>query len=145
MSDLMKPKTKEPKISSYYLIAAIYAVFILGLVFYLVILQHFGFKGLQFQIGGKDNTITALDMLIFVSTIASFALLGISLFAFKRKKDIRIFIISLAFFFFALKEFLFVIDNFFPKESVYIGNAERGLEFLILLSFVMLMYTSRSR
>lgn len=141
----MKPKTKEPKISSYYLIAAIYAVFILGLVFYLVILQHFGFKGLQFQIGGKDNTITALDMLIFVSTIASFALLGISLFAFKRKKDIRIFIISLAFFFFALKEFLFVIDNFFPKEAVYIGNAERGLEFLILLSFVMLMYTSRSR
>jgi len=136
---------KLEKLSSYHVIGIIYAVFIIGLAFYLVILQHFGFRGLEFQIGGRDNLITALDLLILGTTIASFALLGISLLAFKRKRDVRIFIISIAFFLFALKEFLFVIDNFFPGESVYIAHAERGLEFLILLSFMMLMYIYRSR
>lgn len=133
------------KLTSYSMVAAIYAVFIVGLVFYIVILQQFGFHGLQFQIGGKDNLITALDILILGTTVVSFALLGISMLAFRRKKDVRIFIVALAFFFFAAKEFLFLLDNFFPKEAVYIGHAERGLEFLILLSFMMLMYTSRSR
>ncbi|MBS3053277.1 MAG: hypothetical protein J4469_02130 [Candidatus Aenigmarchaeota archaeon] len=136
-------KQKEPKASSYYAVAGIYAFFIVALVFYIVVLQQFGFHGLEFQIGGKDNIITTLDLLILGTTVASFALLGISLIAFKRKKDIRIFIISLAFFFFALKEFLFLIDNFFPRETVFIGHAERGLEFLILLSFMMLMYIYR--
>lgn len=131
------------KLASYQLVAAIYGIFIVGLVFYLVILQQFGFHGLEFQIGGKDNLITALDLLILVTTVASFALLGIALLAFKRKKDIRLFIIVLAFFFFALKEFLFLLDNFFPREAVFIGHAERGLEFLILLSFIMLLYASR--
>lgn len=131
------------KLSPQKLIIAIYGFFIVSLVFYLTILQHFGFRGLQFQIGGKDGMITAIDLVIIISTIASFALLGISVLAFRKKRDIRIFIVSLAFFFFALKEFLSLIDNFFPKEAIFIGNAERGLEFLVLISFMMLMYKSR--
>ena len=101
----MKPSTN--------LILLAYVVVIVGAFVYFVILQQFGYRGLIFTIEGKDHIFAPLDILIIISTIASFILLLISLTAFNRKKDLKLFIISFAFFFFTVRQFLFLLDNFF--------------------------------
>lgn len=127
------------------LVILIYFIVVSSFFIYFGLLQQFGVEGLVFNIGGRDHTVTPLDALILVATVAALFLLVISLIAFKRTKDTRILIISIAFFFFAVKEFLFMLENFFPGEFIYIDNAERALELLILLSFVMLMYGTHRR
>lgn len=127
------------------IILLVYAVVIIGAIVYFGFLQHFGFRGLLFNIAGKDHVVNPVDALILAVTLAAFFLLAISLLAYRRTNDSRILIVSLAFFFFAVKEFLFLLDNFFPQENIYIGNAERTLELLILLSFMMLMYGTFKR
>jgi len=52
----------------------------------------------------------------------------------------KLFLISIAFFFFAIKEVLVVFENFFPNEYIFIDNASRGLELLTLISFILLLY-----
>ena len=126
-------------------VVAAYVIIILLAVVYFGFLQQFGYKGLVFQIEGRDKVLNPLDILIIVTTIASLFLLVISLMAYRRNHDLRILVVSLAFFFFAVKELLFMMENFFPGEFVYIDNAERTLEFLILRSFIMLMYGASRR
>ena len=123
-----------------YIVLAIYVAVIIGAVIYFGFLQQFGFKGLLFQIEGRDHIISPVDALIIIATIVAIFLFVISLLAYSRTRDTRILIVSLAFFFFAVKEFLFLFENFFPGEFIYIDNAEHTLELLILLSFMMLMY-----
>ena len=127
-------------ITSFKGIALIYGIFIAGAIIYFGILQQFGYNGFSFVLEGKDRTLTPLDALIIVTLVFSVILLIVSLAAFSRKRTVKIFIISLAFFFFAVKEFLITVENFFPGENIYIGNAGGALEFLILLSFVLLIY-----
>lgn len=121
-------------------IAIIYILFLIGAVIYFMVLQNFGYHGFNFVMEGKDKTLTPLDLAIFGALIVSLTLLVISLTAFGRKKTVKLFIISLVFFFFTIKEFLITLDNFFPEETIYIGNATGALELLILLSFVLLIY-----
>lgn len=129
-----------------YVVLAVYVIVIIGAIIYFGFLQQFGFKGLLFQIEGRDHIIDPVDALIIIATIVAIFLFAISLLAYSRTRDTRILIVSLAFFFFAVKEFLFLFENFFPGEFIYIDNAERTLELLILLSFMMLMYgTYRKR
>ena len=120
-----------------------YAVVIIGALFYFAVLQGFGFKGLEFSISGKDRVLAAVDILIVLSTIASFLLLIISLTAFSRRGDLRLFVISFAFFFFTLRQVLFLLENFFPGENIYIFHAVHTLDLLILLSFILLMYRKK--
>lgn len=121
-------------------IILVYAVVIIGAFFYFAILQGFGYRGLQLSISGKDQVLAPLDILIVLSTLASFVLLIISLSAFSRRGDLRLFVISFAFFFFTLRQLLFLLDNFFPGENIYIFHAVHTLDLLILLSFILLMY-----
>jgi len=132
---VMKPSTN--------LILLAYAVVIVAAFVYFVILQQFGYRGLVFNMEGKDHTFAPLDIMIILSTIASSILLLISLTAFSRKKDLKLFVISFAFFFFTIRQFLFLLDNFFPEENIFIGNAVHTLDLLILLSFIMLMYRAK--
>src|SRR3989338_758072 len=132
---VMKPSTN--------LILLAYAVVIVAAFVYFVILQQFGYRGLVFNMEGKDHTFAPLDIMIILSTIASSILLLISLTAFSRKKDLKLFVISFAFFFFTIRQFLFLLDNFFPAENIFIGNAVSTLDLLILLSFIMLMYRAK--
>jgi len=127
-------------LTSFLGIVLIYAVFIAGALIYFVGLQQFGYHGFRFAMEGKDRTLTHLDIAIIVAFVVSFVLLMISLFAFGRKKTVKIFIISMVFFFFTIKEFLITLENFFPEENIYIGNATGALELLILVSFVLLIY-----
>ncbi len=121
-------------------IGMIYAVFIILALFYFVGLQHFGYNGFQFEMCGKDKILTPLDIVILTAFVISFILLMLSLFAFSRKKTVKIFTISLVFFFFAVKELLEILENFFPNENIYTGNSVGVIELLILLSFVLLIY-----
>ena len=102
--------------------------------------QGFGSKGLVFSIAGRDHVFNAFDIILLVATLASFFLVAISLLAFKKRRDNRIFILTIAFFFFALVQVLDIFENFFPSEYIFITNAERVLNLLILLSFGMLVY-----
>ncbi len=134
----MEPK--KPNLASPYSIVLIYAVVIAALVIYLFFMQQFGAKGMQFHLSGRDQSITILDIAIITATVIALFLLFISLMAFRKKPDMRLFLISMAFFFFALKEFLAFFENFFPEEYIFIDNAERGLELLMLVTFILLLY-----
>ena len=123
----------------------IYAAVIIVGVVYFGFLQHFGDEGLVFQPSGRDYSPNLLDILIIIALVVAFVLFLISLVSYKRFRDLRILVVSMAFFFFAVKETLFFIKNFYPREFLYIDNAERVLELLILVSFVMLMYGSSRR
>lgn len=117
-----------------------YVLVIIGAFIYFAVLQGFGYRGLEFTISGKDRVLAPLDILILLSTIASLILLAISIVAFERKKDNRFFVLAFAFFFFTLRQVLFLLDNFFPEENIYIFHAVHALDILILLSFMFLMY-----
>lgn len=134
---------KEEKGFSVKTIAFVYAAVIVAVLFYFVILQNFGYQGLKFTLEGKDRVLAPLDALILVSALASIALLAVSVSAFSRKRDMRLFVLSLAFFFFALRQLLFLMDNFFPGENIYIFHAVHTFDVLILLSFIFLMYRAR--
>lgn len=121
-------------------ILIIYAIIIIGSIIYFVYMQSFGTQGLQFYIGGHDKVFNVFDMLIVIVIPVAIVLFIISLIAFRRRKDLKMFIISVAFFFFLVKEILFLFQNFFPQEFIFIGNAERALELLILISFMFLLY-----
>ena len=129
---------KIPKIAM--LIVAVYAIVIIGSLIYFVYMQHFGSRGLEFQISGSDYTFTLFDGLIIILLPIALVLFAISIMAFFRKPNMRLFLISTTFFFFVIREVLFILENFFPKEFIFIQNAERALEFLILISFIFLLY-----
>ncbi len=128
------------KLTSLYTMIIIYAIVIISSFVYFVSLQSFGSRGLEFSIVGKDNTFSVFDMLIMFTLPVALLLWVLSILAYRRKPEIRLFIVSIAFFFFAVKEFLNFLAAFFPKEFIFIGNAERALEFLILISFMFLLY-----
>ncbi len=128
------------KLTSFRTMLIIYAIVILGSFVYFVSLQSFGTRGLEFSVVGKDNAFSVFDMLIMFTLPVALLLWALSLLAYRRKPEIKLFITSIAFFFFAVKEFLNFLEAFFPNEFIYIGNAERALEFMILISFMFLLY-----
>lgn len=128
------------KLTSFTTMLIIYAVVLLASFVYFVSLQSFGARGLEFSVVGRDNVFNIFDMLILFTIPTALLLWVLSLLAYRKKPEIKLFIVSIAFFFFALKEFLNFLEAFFPKEFIFIGNAERALEFLILISFMFLLY-----
>lgn len=128
------------KLTSFKTMVIIYAVVLVASFVYFVNLQSFGSKGLEFSMVGRDNAFTVFDMLILFTIPTALLLWALSLLAYMRKPEIRLFIVSIAFFFFAVKEFLNFLEAFFPNEFIFIANAERALEFLILISFMFLLY-----
>jgi len=125
-----------------HIVLLVYSLVILLSVLYFGFMQHFGFRGMAFEIGGRDRIFSFFDFLILFVTALSIFLLVLSLEAFRRTNDTRLLILSFAFFFFSLVEFLSVLENFFPREFIYINNASKVLELLVLLSFVMLIYSA---
>lgn len=128
------------KLTSFTTMLIIYAVVMLASFVYFVSLQSFGTRGLEFSVVGRDNVFNIFDMLILFTIPTALLLWVLSLLAYRKKPEIRLFIVSIAFFFFTVKEFLNFLEAFFPKEFIFIGNAERALEFLILISFMFLLY-----
>lgn len=127
-------------LTTFYSIILFYVIVIAFSAVYLFVWQGFGSKGLVFSIAGRDQVLNAFDIVLLLATIAAFFLVAISLLAFNRRRDNRIFVLTLAFFFFALSEMLQLFENFFPNEYIFISNAGKVLDLLILLSFAMLVY-----
>lgn len=128
------------KLTSFSTMLIIYAVVAVASFIYFGSLQSFGSKGLQFSLIGRDNVFNLFDMLIIFTIPTALLLWVLSLLAYRRKPEIRLFIVSIAFFFFTVKELLNFLEAFFPNEFIYITNAERALDFLILISFMFLLY-----
>jgi len=128
------------KLTSFSTMVIIYALVIMSSFVYFVNMQSFGAKGLEFSLVGRDNVFNIFDMLILFTIPTALLLWVLSLLAYRRKPEIRLFIVSIAFFFFAVKETLNFLEAFFPNEFIYIANAERALDFLILVSFMFLLY-----
>ncbi|MBI4896094.1 MAG: hypothetical protein HY832_00930 [Candidatus Aenigmarchaeota archaeon] len=131
--------TKKWDFPSLYMIFLIYLVVLVLSSVYIFWLQGFGSHGFNFDIEGRDQAIDAYDVVLLVATITAFFLVSISLLAFQKHRDIKIFILSIAFFLFALNELLEIFDNFFPREYIFINHARRVFNLLILLSFVLLL------
>ena len=131
--------------TNFFWIIAIYLAVIIFSGVYFFVWQGFGSNGLVFSIGGRDRIFTAFDAILLVAAFISFFLVAISLLAFKRRKDNRIFILSLAFFFFALREVFQIFENFYPGEGIFISNATKVLDLLVLISLTMLLYSKFSR
>lgn len=133
-------KKVEWNMANFYAIIAVYVIVIVLSWIYLFVLQGFGSQGLTFSISGQDQVFNAFDVVLLAATIAAFFLVGLTLLAFKRRKDNRIFILAIAFLFFAVSEILLLFENFYPAEYIFINNAVKVLDLLILLSFAMLIY-----
>jgi magnesium-transporting ATPase (P-type) len=147
-SDIMpEQKTKKVKwnATTFYGIIIIYLAIIILSGIYFFVLQGFGSHGLVFSIDGKDHVFNIFDIVLLAATVVSFFLVFISLLAFKRRKDNRIFILSIAFFLFALLQVFHLFDAFFPGEYIFTENAHKVLDLLILLSFAMLVYGRYTR
>lgn len=128
------------KMTSFSTMVIIYALVIAASFVYFVSMQSFGANGFEFSLVGRDNVFNIFDMLIIFTIPTALLLWVLSLLAYRRKPEIRLFIISIAFFFFAVKETMNFLEAFFPNEFIYITNAERALDFLILISFMFLLY-----
>ena len=131
--------------TTFYWIVAIYLAVIVVSWIYFFVLQGFGSHGLVFSINASDHNFNVFDLLLLAATAVSFFLVFISLLAFKRRKDNRIFILSVAFFLFALLEVFHLFDTFFPNEYIFIENAHKVIDLMILLSFAMLVYGRHTR
>ncbi|MFH0832768.1 MAG: hypothetical protein V1900_03560 [Candidatus Aenigmatarchaeota archaeon] len=125
---------------NYHILIMVYSVVIIASIVYFGFFQHFGARNLNFCMGGRDNAISLIDLMIILAVAVSLSLLVISILAFKRTNDIKMLILALAFFFFSVKEFLSAFENFFPGEFIYIDNMDKMLELLIFLSFIILLY-----
>ena len=140
---------KEKKVkwneTSFLMILGVYLVVLLFFGVYVFLWQGFGSHGLVFSLGGKNQKLDAFGVILLIATLISFFLVFISLLAFKKRKDNRLFIISVAFFFFALREVLQIFDNFFPQENIFIANAAKAIDLIVLLSFAMLVYGRHKR
>ena len=103
------------------------AVYILGV-------ETIGDGTFALQAGGRDTQFTFYDASLFVVFFVSFALTIISYMAYGKKRSDRLFFVALAFFLFAVKAALKLIDNFVIGDYSYIGITIQTLELLILLS-----------
>ena len=77
---------------------------------------------------------TFYDLTLFIVFAVSLALSVISYSAYNKKRSNRVFFVALAFFLFAIKAVLKIIDNFVIGNYSYMGISIQTLELLILLS-----------
>ena len=88
--------------TNFYTVVALYVAIIIVSYIYIFVLQGFGSHGLSIGEGGAGggNFFDIFDVILIAASSASLFLVFVTLVAFKRKKDNRIFILAVAFFFF---------------------------------------------
>ncbi len=117
---------------------AIYFSLIAITVLYLVLAERI--YRFDFTLGGGDLRFSAYDVALLLVGAVGVVLSAISFMAYDRKKNEKLFIISLAFLFFTLKSLLNIVDNFFIGGYKYIGIAAQGLELLMILAFFLVLF-----
>lgn len=121
-------------------VIAIYIAVILLSVFYLVYIENISGTPYEFSVGGKDSYFSPFDVIIVSISVLALVLLIISFAAYKRKRNSKMLIISLAFLMFTMMGILKLIDNFLLRDYTAIGIAIQILQMLVLLSFILVLF-----
>ncbi|ADC69841.1 conserved hypothetical protein [Methanocaldococcus sp. FS406-22] len=77
------------------------------------------------------------EIIRLLSSILALLIFTISIIAYHRERRKKLFLVSLAFFFYALKGFLKVSDIFIPQKGEFIEIFANLLDFIILALFFM--------
>ncbi len=118
----------------------IYVGLVLLTALYIVSIEQVHTDQFQFTLGGRDLRFSFYDVVLVMVGAVGVVLSAISFSAYNRKRDRRLFIISLAFLFFTLKSILNIIDNFFLGGYQFIGIAAQSLELLMILAFFLVLF-----
>lgn len=116
----------------------IFGVLIALTIAYLILVENVFNQ--KFAIGGQDYRFSPFDIVLGLINITGFVLVAVSFFAWKRKRDTRLFIISVAFLLLTLKGILDLADNFFVGSYSYLGMLKQTLELLVLLAFLLALF-----
>ncbi|MFA4819820.1 MAG: hypothetical protein WC613_02565 [Candidatus Aenigmatarchaeota archaeon] len=117
-----------------------YIVLVILSVFYLFGIENIASGGHYFQAGGRDFVFSFYDITLVLVFFVAVALSIISFKAYSKKKSERLMFVSGAFFLFAIKAALKLIDNFILGNYSHIGISIQTLEFLILLSLFYALF-----
>lgn len=120
----------------------IYLLLILVTFFYLIGIEGIASGHFHLQPGGRDHVFTFYDITLILVLFVTIALASVSYIAYAKKKSDRLFFIALAFFLFALKSGLKIIDNFLTGDYSYIGISIQTLELLILACLFYAIFKS---
>ncbi len=115
-------------------ILALYTALIILAAVYLLGIESVTNGSFSLNRGGRDVHFTFYDFTLFVVLAVSIALSVISYSAYNKKSINRLFFVAFAFFLFAIKAALKIIDNFVIGNYSYMGILIQTLEVLILLS-----------
>ena len=118
----------------------LYVILVLLTGFYLFGVENLAGGDFHLDMGGRNHVFSLYDVSLFLVFILASALSVISFMAYNRKKSNRLFFVSFAFFLFALKAALKLIDNFLLGGYSYMGISIQVLEFLILLSLFYALF-----
>ena len=116
----------------------LYVILVLLTAFYLFGVENIASS--HFDVAGRNHVFSLYDIMLVLVFIFAAALSAISFIAYTRKKSNRLFFVAFAFFLFAIKTALKLIDNFFLGDYSYIGISIQTLEFLILLSLFYALF-----
>ena len=121
-------------------LALIYLGIILLSALYFVLIENIFENAYVINHGGRDLRVTFYDFALVVVFAVSAALTYISALAFLKKRNERLFFVAFAFFLFAIKAALKLIENFVVGSYGYIGITMQTLELLILLSLFFALF-----
>ncbi len=93
------------------------------------------------HLGGRDSQFTFYDVTLILVFLLSSGLAVISTKAYMKKKNERLLFVASAFFLFALKAALKLIENFAIGYFGYIGISIQALEVLVLISLFFALLT----
>ena len=117
----------------------IYIAVIVITAAYLIYFEGVGTKH-TINIGGEDNYFSPFDVFTIAISIIALALLIIAFIAYRRHPDEKMLMIGLAFLLFTIMGILDLIDNFFPGSYSAIGIIQKIINFLILLTFLAILF-----
>lgn len=120
----------------------IYAAIVLASIVYLVAIEHIYGKRLSFAVGGQDLVFSPFDVVIVLISVIASVLVIVSFAAYRRRKNVKLFILAIAFLLFALKSILEVVDNFFLSGFTFLSVLKRVLELLVLLAFLVVLFAT---
>ena len=119
-------------------VLVLYAAVIILTAVYLIFFENV--LGHSVRVGGQDHYFSAFDIVTIAISLVALALLVLSFMAYRRHPDSRMFMVSFAFLLFTVYSILNAIDNFFLGGYTAIGIAEKVVQFLVLLTFLVILF-----
>ncbi|MBI4162133.1 MAG: hypothetical protein HY513_00490 [Candidatus Aenigmarchaeota archaeon] len=119
-------------------VLALYIAVIVIAAAYLLFFENV--LGHSVRIGGQDHYFSAFDIVTIGISLVALVLLVLSFMAYRRHPDSRMLMVSFAFLLFTIYSILNAVDNFFLGGYSAIGIAEKVVQFLVLLTFLVILF-----